>query len=163
MTETFMLASRRRRLAATLIDAILVPALTLFLVMVTGVVEDAEDYATNLWMLWVLLLAISSYLILNGYTLARHGQTLGKKLFGIAIVAATPSKTSSGSMKNLAPLWKLLCIRAVFFALMFTIVVPTFFIIPLIDHLLIFTRARRCLHDYAAGTLVVRCPSNKRI
>lgn len=160
MTETPTLATRRRRLAATLVDALLVPSLTLFLVMVTGVVEDAEDYATNLWMLWVLLLAISSYLILNGYTLARHGQTLGKKLFGIAIVAATPSKGASGSSvptANLAPLWKLLCIRAVFFALMFTIVVPTFFIIPLLDHLTIFTRARRCLHDYAAGTFVIRC------
>ncbi|NJN51159.1 MAG: hypothetical protein HC809_04645 [Gammaproteobacteria bacterium] len=47
------------RLVATTIDAILVPALTIVFVMLTGVVEDAPDYADTWWILHVLLLAIA--------------------------------------------------------------------------------------------------------
>ena len=45
MSEGLFLAGRGRRLVATVIDAILVPTLTIVLVMITGVVEDAEDLA----------------------------------------------------------------------------------------------------------------------
>ncbi len=44
------LAGRGRRLVATLIDMLLVPALTVLLVMITGVMEDAEDYRNSMWM-----------------------------------------------------------------------------------------------------------------
>lgn len=152
MNNTVNLASRRRRLCATIVDAVLVPSLTIFLVMVAGVVEDAEDYTSNLWMFWVLLLAICSYLLLNGYGLWRTGQTLGKKLLGIAIV----NKPTGDVEPEVAPFWKLICIRALFFPLMFTIVVPTLFVLPLVDHLLIFAASRRCLHDFAASTVVIR-------
>ena len=141
------LAGRMRRLGATVIDAILVPVLTIVLVMVFGVVEDAEDYVDATWSLWVLLLAVASYLLLNGVTLWRGGQTLGKRLTGIAIVRADGTP---------APFWKLVCIRALFFPLLFTIVVPWVLLLPLLDQLLIFRRNRRCLHDLAAGTVVVR-------
>ena len=56
MSNSGALAGRFRRLVATLIDAILVPSLTLVLVMIAGVVEDAEDYTDSWWLLWVLLL-----------------------------------------------------------------------------------------------------------
>jgi uncharacterized RDD family membrane protein YckC len=161
MNDLFILASRRRRFAATLIDALLVPSLTLLLVMITGVVEDAEDYINNLWMFWVLLLAIFSYLILNGYTLAHSGQTLGKKCLGIAIVTTPKDPQEFNEPTHKAPLWRLICIRALFFPLMFTVVVPTIFFLPLLDHLMIFTSSRRCLHDYAAGTSVIRCNQPK--
>ena len=110
------LAGRGRRLLATLIDMLLVPLLTIVLIMITDVLEDAEDYQDFMWTLWVLLLAILSYLLLNGYTLWRHGQTLGKRLFGIAIYsAAQPAERLS-----VASLWKLVCIRALFFCLLYT-------------------------------------------
>lgn len=141
------LAGRLRRLGATLIDAILVPMLTIVLVMITGVVEDAEDYVDATWALWVLLLAVVSYLLLNGVTLWRGGQTIGKRLTGIAIVRADGTP---------APFWKLVCIRALFFPLLFLVVVPWVTLLPLLDQLLVFRRDRRCLHDFAAGTLVVR-------
>lgn len=144
------LAGRVRRLVATGIDALLVPSLTIFLVMVAGVVEDAEDYTNSWWMLWVLLLAILSYLILNGVTLYRSGQTLGKKALGIAMVPA------GSTMLQPPALWKLILIRAWFFPLLFVIVVPWLLLLPLLDQLLIFGKRRRCLHDLAAGTEVVR-------
>jgi uncharacterized RDD family membrane protein YckC len=144
------LASRRRRLAATAIDAVLVPALTIFLVMLTGIVEDPEDYADNGWIAHVLLLAIVSYLLLNGYLLWRSQQTLGKRAMGIAVVAADGSTV---------PWWRLIFVRAPFFALMFLLVVPPLTLLPLVDHLLVFGRRRRCLHDWLAGTEVVRSQS----
>ena len=149
------LAGRFRRLVATLIDAILVPVLTIVLVMIAGVLEDAEDYADRWWMLWVFLLAIVSYLILNGYTLWRQGQTLGKKLVGIAIVPA--GEYDDGQYGQVpAPLWKLICLRALFFPVLFVVVLPPLSILPLIDQLLIFGKRRRCLHDLVSGTAVVR-------
>ncbi len=60
MTDGLVLAGRFRRLIATLIDAILVPSLTLVLVMIAGVVEDAEDYVDYWWIMWVLLLAVQA-------------------------------------------------------------------------------------------------------
>ena len=153
------LAGRWRRLAATLIDAVLVPCLTLVLVMIAGVLEDAEDYADAMWVLWVFLLAVASYLLLNGYTLWRRGQTLGKWLTGIAIVRADVAGRASEDVRADAarvPLWKLVCIRALFFPLLFLVAVPWVTLLPLLDQLLIFRRNRRCLHDLLAGTIVVR-------
>ena len=132
---------------------VLVPSLTILLIMVTDVVEDAEDYADNIWMLWVLLLAIASYLLLNGYTLRRRGQTLGKRLLGIAVVAARDEP--HGALTP-APLWKLIFLRAWFFPLLVLLIVPPYALIPLLDHLFIFSKRRRCLHDWICATMVVR-------
>ena len=155
MSDGAYLAGRFRRLVATLIDMILVPSLTLVLVMISGVVEDAEDYTDNWWILWVFVLAVVSYLLLNGYGLWQRGQTLGKMLLGIAIVPATGSENGSYSSTP-APLWKLICLRALFFPLLFVVIVPPLAALPIIDQLLIFGKRRRCLHDLVSGTLVVR-------
>ena len=158
MSEGLFLAGRGRRLVATVIDAILVPTLTIVLVMIAGVVEDAEDYDDNWWMVWVLVLAVVSYLLLNGHGLWRHGQTLGKRIMGVAIVPAAGG--SEGHYTSTpAPLWKLICIRALFFPFLFVSVVPWIAALPIIDQLLIFTKRRRCLHDLVAGTVVVRLAS----
>lgn len=149
------LAGRGRRLAATVIDAILVPSLTVLLVMATGVVEDAEDYMDTAWVLHVFLLAVLSYLLLNGHGLWKRGQTLGKRMLGIAIVPATPDAEGRYGQQP-SPLWKLVCIRALFFPLLFVVVLPWVTLLPLADQLCIFGKRRRCLHDYAAGTVVIR-------
>lgn len=165
MSSDLPLAGRFRRLVATLIDLILVPALSLVLLMTTDVMEDAEDYANvGLMMLWVFLLAVAAYLILNGYTLWRRGQTLGKWATGIAIVPASShipkgviSDGDEGKSAYLpAPLWKLIFIRALFFPVLFFLVVPWLALLPVLDQALIFGKRRRCLHDLVAGTVVVR-------
>ncbi len=129
-----------RRFIAALIEIILVPVLTLVLVVAFGVIEHAEDYADAWWLVHVLSLGVVSYLICNGYLLWRYGQTLGKRIMGIRIATTNGEK---------APLWKLLCIRFPFFPLLYVL-------IGLLDVLFVFTRARRCIHDYAAGTIVVK-------
>jgi len=172
MTEPVNLAGRGRRLAASLIDMILVPTLTLLLVMVTGVVEHAEDYQDNAWMLHVLGLAVTSYLTLNGYPLWKSGQTLGKKMLGIAIVrAGARARADAGARADARdtqqvrieppPFWKLVCLRAPFFPLLFLVVVPSLAALPIIDQVLIFGKRRRCLHDIVCGSLVVRLPRRR--
>ncbi len=151
--QDFELAGRFQRLIATGIDAILVPGLTIFLVMVFGVVEHAEDFQDRWWVVHVLLLAITSYLLLNGYGLWRSGQTIGKQLLGIAVVAQAGTE---GMAIKPAPIWKLICIRALFFPMLFAIVVPWYTVLPFIDQAMIFGRRRRCLHDLIAGTLVIK-------
>lgn len=142
------LAGRGRRLFATLIDMLLVPMLTALLIMITGVMEHAEAYRNSMWMLNVFLLAVLSYLILNGYWLFTRGQTIGKRVMGVAIVT-----TTSGER---AAFWKLVCIRALFFPLLFTAISPMLAILPIADQGFVFRKNRRCLHDLAAGTSVVR-------
>ncbi len=54
------------------------------------------------------------------------------------------------------PFWRLVLVRGVFFGLMFLVVYPPVMLLPLLDHVFIFGKRRRCLHDLAAGTMVVR-------
>jgi uncharacterized RDD family membrane protein YckC len=114
--------------------------------------------------LWIFLLAVVAYLMLNGYTLWHRGQTLGKWIMDIAIVPASShiregvmcGGDESKSTYVPAPLWKLICIRALFFPILFLTVVPWLTLLPVLDQALIFGKRRRCLHDLVAGTIVVR-------
>ena len=147
------LAGRMRRLLATGVDAVLVPALTMLLIMLTNVMEDAEDYAAPVQIVVsVLALAVISYLLLNGYLLWQRGQTVGKALFGIQIVG----HRGGGPTTTPAAFWRLVCVRALFFPLLFVVVVPWWLLVPLIDQLMIFGKSRRCLHDLVSGTSVVK-------
>lgn len=158
MSGALQLAGRGRRLVATSIDAILVPALSIFLVLVTGATEDAEDYISLPGLgVNILALAVLAYLILNGYTLWQQGQTLGKKVMGIAIVDASAQASGLEHIQP-APLWKLIGLRALFFPLLFLLPLWPITLAPLIDQLLIFTARRQTLHDLVAGTVVVKLP-----
>lgn len=128
-------AGRIRRLTATIIDALLVPLFALVLMLVSGVLEHAEDYANHPW-LRVIGLGVASYLILNGWLLWTRGQTLGKLILRVTIV--------NNGTTDQAPLWKLLLIRG-----------PIFIMLTLVDVLPIFSKRRRCIHDWGAGTQVI--------
>lgn len=148
-------AGRFRRLIATTIDAVLVPALTILLILIFGVVEHADDYADDYADYWLVAhmlgLAVLSYLLLNGYGLWRRGQTLGKKLCGIGIVAIDQGHVTSAKPS----FWKLILIRALFFPRLFVAIIPWCVIVPLIDLVFIFRGDRRCLHDLISGTVVI--------
>ena len=157
MPQGAPLAGRQRRLIATLIDSLPVLGLTIFVVMITDVMEDAEDYIDNWWILWVFLQAVACYLLLNGYTLWRYGQTLGKRIMGIAIVSSKHMEGEEALFEpQPAPLWRLLLLRAPFFPVLFVAILPPLAPLPVFDLLFIFGRRRRCLHDWVSGTVVVR-------
>ena len=152
MTTSRSPATLLRRFLATIIDVILVPLFALLLMLVTGAFEHAEDYAGYRPWISAVLLGVASYLCLNGWHLWRRGQTLGKAALGIEIVMQADSTQ--------APIWRLVCIRALFFPLLYlpllaVIITPWLLLIPLLDQGFIFLSARRCLHDYLCGTAVL--------
>ena len=122
--------------------------------LVSGAMETASAYAGVQPFVRPVLLGIAGYLLLNGWLLYSRGQTLGKLMTKIQIVSA-----NSGEV---APFWKLIVIRAWFFALLYLPLgysfVGIFALIPVIDHAFAFRSDRRCLHDILCSTRVVQAP-----
>lgn len=147
------LASRSRRLSATLLDLCLVFCFGLVLLLVTGWLEDAEDFARGGSSLTIPLLGIMSFLILNGWLLWNYSQTIGKRITGIRIVTQTVISDPDDEVGTV-PFWKLL-IRSVFFLLIFASF-SFFFILVLVDHLWIFGKKKQCLHDLILRTSIIR-------
>jgi uncharacterized RDD family membrane protein YckC len=95
-----------RRFSAGLIDFVTVPLLAVVLLLVTGAMEHAEDYAGNGPIIRPVLLGLSSYYLLNGWLLWSRGQSLGKAIVGIMIVRQGSTEKASA--------WNLLFIRMLF-------------------------------------------------
>ena len=87
------------------------------------------------------------YLILNGYLLAKRGQTIGKLAAGTRIV-----DFNSG---ELVPLIPLLLKRNVVIQILGAVPFVGGFV-SFADILMIFRSSRRCLHDDIAGTKVIK-------
>lgn len=128
-------AARWRRFVATLVDVVVVFVTAFALMLVTGAYEHAEDYVGLRPVVTAVLLGAGAYLLPNAWMLHRRGQTIGKRLAGVAIVSA--------SRGDVPALWVLLGRGLLFLAL------------SLVDILFIFRADRRCLHDLICGTRVV--------
>ena len=78
---------RMQRMAATGLDWALITVVTLLVILVTGVLEHAEDYA-NVGQSTVnaVLCGLPAYLILNAWLLWPRGQTAGKAAMSLIIV-----------------------------------------------------------------------------
>ena len=148
MNAEMDLAGRGRRFLATLLDLTIVFLFGLLLMLVSGVLEDAEDYGSALLFLKIPLLGIVSYLILNAGLLWKRGQTVGKWVMGIRTVAAATGVTAS---------FPILCLRSLFFLAVYVLLSPIGLLV-IVDHLMIFGRRRHCLHDRICRTSVVRNP-----
>ena len=141
------LASRWQRLGGYLLDLLMV-GLILYLVMrLTGTVEQLSRPAglsIGQRLIWTAA-GLVLYVALNGYLLAKEGQTLGKQLVGTRIVDLAGEVPSFG---------KLIFLRYTLFFLLplIPILGP---MIGLLDGLWIFGREKRCVHDVLAGTRVV--------
>lgn len=141
------LASRWKRLGGALIDAVISMVILVPLMIVTGVFQrvyrgegmTTGQQASFFIIGWVI------FLILNGYLLAKRGQTIGKVAMKTKIVDLQGNIPSFG---------KLLVLRYLVFGLVGQIKVVGSFA-GLVNALFIFGEERRCLHDYLAGTRVV--------
>lgn len=91
------------------------------------------------------LVSIALHLLINGYLLAAHGQTVAKWMFGIKIVRRDGSPVSLGRIvgQRMLPMWVLWQL-------------PLGALVWLINPLLIFRESRLCLHDDIADTKVVK-------
>ena len=141
------LASRGTRLAAAILDTILMFALFAPVMFATGYMQRSMAGESGLGEDFMYGLAsIAVLLILHGYTLANYGQTLGKRLLKIRIVSVENDQ--------ILPFGRLIGLR--YLPLYVLTAIPglgTF--IALIDVLFIFREDRRCVHDLVAGTKVV--------
>ena len=142
--ETSTLAGRGRRLAAAVIDFVLVLVAGLVLVVATGAFEDAGDYTGNV-LPRIVGLGFAAYFLVNGWHLVRHSQTLGKAILGLVVVEAGTTDPAR---------WWRLVIRSPFFLALYSISLGTLVLLPVVDQAFIFRSNRRCLHDLICGTEV---------
>ena len=155
MVPSDQLASRKRRLFAGVIDILLIPVGAFIFLLVSGVLEHADAWALDPEtgygvgiVIWLSVSVIAGFYILNGLPLILRSQTLGKLLVGARVV-----HNESGGKVNLI---HMILVRPVFFLLIpASALFGPVAIISLIDHMMIFAKGRRCLHDRISGTRVV--------
>ncbi|WP_239989397.1 RDD family protein [Corallococcus macrosporus] len=133
------LATRRARLAASLIDgaALVLPSLLLGVLRCLAVPDEAAMKAPAVYAPALLALLVQASLIRG------TGASLGKRLFGIRVVRSDGRPAGVwriALLRNALPI--ALCSYCGWFGL--------------VDALFIVGEDRRCLHDWVAGTRVVK-------
>ena len=142
------LASRWARLGGSLIDGIIAMIVMGPVMYLTGYWNRAM--ANEISILETLawgLAGLFFYLLVNGYLLARHGQTVGKMAVGIRIVSVETNQ--------IIPLWRVFFVRYLPQALAPYIPVVGV-ILLMINYLFVFRKDKRCIHDLIAKTRVVK-------
>jgi uncharacterized RDD family membrane protein YckC len=142
------LAGRGTRLAAAIIDGLILGLIIWPYVMSTDYWTRAtQGQIGTSDLLQVSLVGLIGFLVLHGYLLHKYGQTIGKRLLGIRIVCA-----ADGQLVSLGRIFGLRYVP-----IQIAGIIPVIGnILPLIDVLFIFREDRRCLHDFIAGTRVVK-------
>jgi len=144
------LAGRGRRLASAFIDGVIM--ILLAVAPVIAFVGGWSDYqakaAAGSYMLTLgsTVFGFVVYLLVNGYFLARDGQSIGKKLLGTKIVRTDGSKADFTRIvtRRLLPVHALNLIP---------MVGP---LLSVVDALFIFRASKKCIHDDIADTVVIR-------
>jgi uncharacterized RDD family membrane protein YckC len=94
------LAGRGTRLAAAIIDSMLLGLIVWPYAMSTGYVERAmQDQIGMSDMLELSLVSLIAFLVVHGYLLHKYGQSIGKRLLGIRIVSATDGQLIRPSLR----------------------------------------------------------------
>lgn len=139
--ENFELATLGERFLAALLDMFITGG---FLAAVAYLNMSLDFLGSANWS--VHLLEIGFFLLLNLWPLKRSGQTLGKMALRTKVVLLDGRKPSLLRLIGLRylPLWSLNWMP------------NAGGWVELIDVLVIFGRTRRCLHDFTAGTKVVK-------
>jgi uncharacterized RDD family membrane protein YckC len=142
------LAGRGRRLAGVIVDTLIL----LLLWWVIGKVTPLNIYSTAMANAGVVVLAgyalvgMLLFAAVNGWLLARRGQTVGKALLGMRIVRRDGSA---------ADVFRLVAMRYGIGAVI-TVLPIVGMVYSLADALMIFRADRRCIHDMIADTIVVK-------
>lgn len=140
-------ANTWRRLFATGIDLLLFLVGSIVVILVTGLLERAEAWEYQQLFPRVALIVFITYLLVHGLALYKYGHTLGKQWLQLRIVSSQTNQR--------LPFWKLLWLRGPFLPMLLLLGAGPLAILPLLDSLLVFTRSKRCGHDYVAASQVV--------
>jgi uncharacterized RDD family membrane protein YckC len=139
-----VLGGRGARLGAALIDGLLLLGMLLAInaVLPFGLLSQDESSGQ---LLINGVAGFALFLVVHGWLLVKHGQTVGKKLLGLRIVRTDGSLASPARVLGLR--------YGVGWLLSALPVLGGFY--ALIDSLFIFRASRQCLHDTIADTIVV--------
>jgi uncharacterized RDD family membrane protein YckC len=149
MSGGLVLAGRGTRLAAAIIDSIIlfIPLiLVIGLLGTVGALAGLDPDGLIVDAVLPFILGIGLFLLLNGSLLARRGQTIGKLLMKIRIVRTDGSLATFGRVFGLRYALNGLIASVPFVGSVYGIV----------DALMIFRDSRQCLHDQIADTVVVK-------
>jgi len=143
------LAGRGMRLIAVLLDGFLGALIVLPVLYFSGFL-DVNHYEPAAQITQSIINAIIGmvvFFILNGYLLVTRGQTIGKRIVEVRIVTSADGK--------LPPAGRLIGLRYILPQIIYLVplIGP---LLGLLDALFIFGSNRRCLHDYLAGTQVIK-------
>ncbi len=143
------LASRWQRLWGALLDGLIAMAIVFPVMWISGVWQplmQGEQISVE-QRIWLFIFGVILFFVLQGYLLAKHGQTIGKRIVGTRIVSAEDGQ--------IFPLSRIFWLRLLPVSLIGQI--PTFGQwLSIIDVLFIFRKDKRCIHDLIAGTKVVK-------
>lgn len=153
ITQEIVLASRWSRLWAVIVDGLIMVAISYPVMSYYNIFELINIYgaAPVDLMINITIYSWVMFFIINGKLLSKYGQSIGKWIFGIAIVT-TENETPG--------FWRIALRRYL----------PVYLIayIPVIgnlsqtiDALFIFNKSKRCIHDFIAGTIVIDKNANK--
>ncbi len=145
--EQYELADRGSRLAAVVIDTLIVILPTLIYLFGRFKIDEIKEMSQaglSLETVLMMVAGVMIYLAINGYLLVKKGQTIGKKFMDIKIVT---------EKNELPTIWESYFVRNLAFSIVGLLPFGT--LVSIVDMLCIFRKDRRCLHDLLAGTKVV--------
>lgn len=171
-TDELQPAGRGKRLVAVILDGIILNFILYFVYM--GIIflmfdpqsEDLEQsmqqfeqiipfyvdiFSINLlngFAYLIIIVPLAVWLLINGYFLAKTGQTIGKMILNISI--------RDNDTLEVPPLSKIFLRRYLIFDAVQLINFPLSIIVNIIDTLSIFRRDKRMIHDLVANTVVVQ-------
>jgi uncharacterized RDD family membrane protein YckC len=141
------LAGRGERLGSAIIDGLMLMAILLPAMFVSGYfsgIMQGVQPSFGMQVLWQVI-SMAIFVVIQGYPLSQSGQTWGKKLLKMKIVDLQGNKPD---------FLRLIALRyGSGYVIVMIPIIGTLYI--LIDALFIFRDDKRCIHDHIAGTRVV--------
>jgi len=145
-TNNEELATRWQRFWAALIDGLIISVVTIPVMYFTGgfdiMIEEQPSFG---YVLFIGLVSIAIFVVINAKLLLQEGQTIGKKVLKIKIVDAQNTLPSKMHLIKRYAVY--------FFLRIIPIVGP---ILSLINIVIIFGKNKKCGHDYAGDTKVLK-------
>lgn len=142
------LASRWKRLGGVMLDGFIMMLITIPVMIFAGIFEQAsqgKQMSVGQY-IFFFFFGLFIFFIINGFLLAKHGQTVGKKIVGTRIV-----DFESGQIISI---WRFLWFRLLPIHIVSQIPIAGSFI-GLTDAVRIFGKDKRCFHDLIARTKVI--------
>lgn len=147
-------AGRIRRLIALVIDFVVIAIVAFAAMWPLGLFENEAAYERGQFVFRLFALILGTYTIVNGWLLAKHGQTVGKRLLQIRTVRERDGQPLNLWVQLARIFWIFAATTLPALYWQPRAALAFFAVVLAIDGLFIFAPNRRCLHDYLIGSKV---------